>query len=221
MRKIQICLLLATILWCAGHAAGQSIVPEKDNQYWNDILLTIPLNKKFDFLLAGQFRVGDNVSQFVDERWGFGFTYKAGKYLTLGQGFFQREARAPRGRREHEERLTLFATVRVPLGRFVLSNRNGFERRWRQPQVDAWRNRNRIQLDHPFTIHKQKFTFFVADEVFYDWSFHDWVRNRAAIGAGHTFNKHFTGELYYMRQNDGRSRPGDLHIIGTTMRFKL
>jgi hypothetical protein len=47
------------------------------------------------------------------------------------------------------------------------------------------------------------------------------VRNRAAIGANHAFNKHFTLELYYMRQNDGRSRPGDLHIIGSLWRFKL
>ncbi|MEJ7712427.1 MAG: hypothetical protein WKF84_21880 [Pyrinomonadaceae bacterium] len=60
---------------------------------------------------------------------------------------------------------------------------------------------------------------FVADEVFYDWSVDDWVRNRFTIGVSKVFNKTFTGDLYYMRQNDGRSRPGDLHVIGTTSGF--
>ena len=34
-----------------------------------------------------------------------------------------------------------------------------------------------------------------------------------AAGISTPFNKHFTLELYYMRQNDGRSRPGDLNLI--------
>ena len=69
-------------------------------------------------------------------------------------------------------------------------------------------------------IRKAKFTGYVSDEVFYDWSLHDWVRNRATLGASYTFNKHFTGDLYFMRQNDGRSRPGDINVIGTVLRFR-
>jgi hypothetical protein len=60
-----------------------------------------------------------------------------------------------------------------------------------------------------------------SDEVFYDWSLHEWVRNRIAVGAFHEFNKQFTLKLYYMRQNDARARPGDLHIIGSVWRIKL
>jgi hypothetical protein len=41
------------------------------------------------------------------------------------------------------------------------------------------------------------------------------------VGASREFNKHLTLELYYMRQNDGRARPGDLHIIGSLWRIKL
>jgi Protein of unknown function (DUF2490) len=78
-----------------------------------------------------------------------------------------------------------------------------------------------VQLEHPFKINKAKFTGYVLDEVFYDWSLHDWVRNRFSIGASHAFNKHFTLEVYGMRQNDGRTRPGDVNIIGTVMRFRL
>ena len=38
--------------------------------------------------------------------------------------------------------------------------------------------------------------------------FNDWVRNRFSVGGSHAFNKHLTLEMYVMRQNDGRSRPG-------------
>ena len=154
-------------------------------------------------LIQGTVRIGGNLTTLVDERWGFGFNYKVGKYVTLNESYLHREAKPPNGRQEREDRLTFGGTVRVPIKKFTLLDRNWFERRWRAPQIDAWRYRNRIQLEHPFKIGKAEFTYFVSDEVFYDWSLHDWVRNRAALGARHVFNKHFTGDLYVMRQNDG------------------
>jgi len=191
-------------------------------QSWNDVQLTIPMGKKVDFVIQDTVRFGDNISQPVDARWGIGFVFKLGKYLTFNPSFFHGEAKALRGRPEREDRATLAATVRVPLGKkFTLADRNLFERRERQPQVDAWRYRNRLALEHPFNINKQKFTLYVADEVFYDWSVRDWVRNRFAVGVTHAFNKHFTLDLYYMRQNDGRTRPGDIHIIGSVWRCRL
>ena len=215
-------IFLTALIMCAtGHALAQAPVPKTDTQSWNDVQLTIPVSKKVDFLIQGTLRIGGNLSKPVDERWGFGFNYKLNKYVTLSESYFHREARPPNGRHEVEERLTLGATLRKPIGKFTLSDRNSVERRWRQPQVDAWRYRNRLQLEHPFTIQKAKFTWFVSDEVFYDWSLHDWVRNRFAVGASHVFNKHFTLDLHYTRQNDGRSRPGDINVIGTIMRFRL
>jgi hypothetical protein len=206
---------------CVAHTVAQSRVPESDTQSWNDVQFTVPMTKKVEFVMLGTLRFGDNLTTAVDERFGFGFNYKLNKYVTLNEAVFGREARPPNGRREHELRETFGATLQKPFGKFTLSDRNWFEHRWREPQVDAWRYRNRVRVEHPFQINKHKFNWFISDEVFYDWSLNDWVRNRAAIGANHAFNKHFTLELYYMRQNDGRSRPGDLHIIGTLWRFKL
>lgn len=221
MNQPTFVFVIAVLLCLGGRALAQTPIPKSDTQSWNDVQLTIPLGKKVDFLILGTLRLGGNLSTAVDERWGFGFSYKVNKYVTLTELYFHREARPPNGRHEVEERLTLGATLRKPIGKFSLSDRNWFERRWRQPQVDAWRYRNRILLEHPFKIRKAKFTWFVSDEVFYDWSLHDWVRNRFAVGASHSFNKHFTGDLYVMRQNDGRTRPGDVNVIGTVMRFRL
>ena len=214
-------LVLGALVLCAAHAAGQSPVPKSDTQSWNDIQFTIPLTKKTEFVLIGTLRVGDNITRPVDERWGMRFNYALNKYFTLQTSYFHRDARPPNGRHEREERGTVGANLRVPLGKFTFNSRNWFERRWREPQIDAWRYRNRLQLEHPFKIGRTKFVWVVNDEVFYDWSLHDWVRNRLAIGVNHTFNKHFTLDTYVMRQNDGRSRPGDVNVIGTTWRIRL
>ena len=214
-------LWMLSLLFLVTGVVGQNRVPETDMQNWNDVQLTVSVNKKVDLVMQGTLRLGDNLTKAIDERFGAGFNYKLNRYLTLNESIFGRVARPPHGRQEHETRLTIGATVQKAIGEFNLTDRNWFERRWRDPQIDAWRYRSRVRLEHPFQIGKRKFTWFVSDEVFYDWSLHDWVRNRAAVGVAHTFNKQFTLDIYYMRQNDGRTRPGDLHIIGTVWRIKL
>ncbi len=214
-----------SVLVCAAGAARAqtpSKVPKADTQNWNDIQLAIPLSKQVDFVLQGTLRIGDIITGPVDERWGIGFVFKINKYLSLNPFYFHRESRPPHGKPETEERLTMGAILRFPIKKkFTFVERNLVEKRFRDPQVDAWRYRNRVQLEHPFKVKKAKFTGFVSDEVFYDWSLHDWVRNRFGVGASHAFNKHFTGELYIMRQSDGRTRPGDINIIGTLMKVRL
>jgi len=216
-------LLLVTVLGAMSGTCAQSAskIPKSDTQFWNDTQLAIPLNQKVDFVTQGTIRVRSNFDSVVDERWGVGWVYKANKYLSFNPFYFHRDAKPPNGRHEREERLTLGATFRYPVGKFSLVARNWFERRWREPQVDAWRYRIRGQIEHPFAIRKFKFTGVVNDEVFYDWSLHDWVRNRFAVAVSHPFNKHFTLDLYLMRQNDGRTRPGDITVLGSQMRFRM
>jgi hypothetical protein len=217
-----VALLVSAALGCSmSSVRAQSAAPKKDTQVWTDVQFIIPLDKKAEFFFQGTLRLGDKVTMPVDERWGAGFNYKLNKYVTLNELYFHREGQTAHARSEHEERLSFGATLNFPAGKFTIVNREWFERRWREPQVDAWRYRGRVQLEHPFKLAKRKFTWFVSDEVFYDWSTHGWVRNRAALGATHAFNKHVTGELYYMRQNDGRSRPGDLNILGSRVRLRL
>jgi hypothetical protein len=214
-------LLTGIFVVCVVNATAQSRVPKSDNQSWNDVQITVPMTKVVDFLGQVTLRLGDNATQTADQRWGVGFAFKVNKYLTFTPFYFHREARPPNGRHESEDRGTLGAVVKFPVGKFSISDRNWFERRWRDPQVNAWRYRNRILLDHPFQINKKKFTWFVSDEFFYDWSLHVWPRNRAAGGITHPFNKHVTLELYYTRQNDSHTRPGDLNIVWATWRIKL
>jgi hypothetical protein len=214
-------LLLIGVLVCAAQVTAQLRVPETDNQSWNDLIIAVPMTKKVDFTTQITLRLGDNATQTADQRYGIGFVFRPNKYLSFNPFYFHREARPPNGRHESEDRITLGATVRIPVGKFTIANRSWFERRWRTPQVEAWRYRNRVLVEHPFKISKKNFTWFVSDEVFYDWSLHVWPRNRLSGGVSHIFNKHLTLELYYTRQNDSRTRPGDLNIIWSAWRVRL
>lgn len=220
MRRL-LTLVISLSAWFGCTAPTRAQVPKSDTQSWNDIQFTIPLTRKAEFVIVGTLRIGDNVRDFVDERHGVRFNYAIHKYVTLQTLYFHRDAKPPKGRHEREERVTVGANFRVPLGKFTLSSRNWFERRWREPQVDAWRYRNRIQLEHPFKIGRTKFNWIINDEFFFDWSLRAWVRNRFSAGISRAINKHLTLDIYAMRQNDGRSRPGDLNIIGTTWRVRL
>ena len=192
-----------------------------DNQIWTDVQVAVPVTKQFDFNILGTLRIGRDISRPVDERVGVGFTFRAGKYVSVSPHYFHIGMQPVRGRKLWENRLVLPVTLRFDLGRFRLSDRNQFERRIRSSGIRTNRYRNRFQVEHPIGDAKWGLSFIIADEVFYDWSVDRWVRNRLTIGGSKVFNKHFTEEFYYLRQNDGVSVPGDLHVIGTTLRFRL
>jgi len=201
-------------------AQAQSAPVREDTQVWSEVQLAVPLSKQVDFVMIGTVRVGRRVHRPVDERLGAGFSFKAGKYLTLAPSYSYIRTQPTRGRNQSEDRLSFAATLGAPVGKFTLTDRNLFERRYRHRQGVSTRYRNRLQVQHPFKLGDMALAWFIADEVQYDWSFADWVRNRFTIGVSRKFNKHFTVDLYYLRQNDGRSSPGDLHVIGTTFRFR-
>ncbi len=203
------------------HYGQSQPLSHTDTQEWNDVQLSVSLSKQVDFVLLGTVRVGRDISHPVDERIGGGFSFKAGKYLTLAPNYLHITTQPFKGQSLYENRLSFPATLRLPLGHFVLNDRNMFERRLRHPGGDSTRYRNRLQIEHPLNLGEAKFNVFVANEVFYDWSFNAWVRNRFTAGLSKAFNKHFTQEAYYLRQNDGHSRPGDLNVVGTTLRFRL
>jgi len=213
---IPIVMLVATIV------SGQTTPPpQTDTQIWNDVQFSVPLSKMVDFTLLGVLRFGRHVSRPVDERLGVAFSFKAGKYLTFTPSYLNIGMQPYEGRIVFENRLSFATTVRFPVGRFTLSDRNLFERRIRHPGGDSTRYRNKLQIEHPIGSPKIKLSAFVSEEPFYDWSFNAWVRNRFAIGVTKSFNKHLATDLYYMRQNDSHTFPGDLHILGTAWRFKL
>ena len=178
--------------------------PRTDNQVWTEVQIAKPLNEKIDFVLLGVMRFGRNVSRPVNERIGAGISIKAGKYLTLFPFYLHVDSQPT-------------AINHSSVG--VFSDRNRVEFHLHSPPPDFIQYRNRMQLEHPlgfYGLHG-----FLGDEVFYDSLASAWIRNRIYVGVSKEVNKHFKLELYYGRQNDSHSRPGDLNVVGTSFKFRV
>jgi len=197
------------------------IIDRTDNQFWSDVQVAVPVTKDIDFNVLGTLRIGRDFNRPVDERIGSGFTFRFGQHLQIAPNYLYISTQPIRNRRLWESRLSLPVTLRFNVEKFRFSDRNLFERRIRNPGISSTRYRNRLQVEHPVGRSEWGLSLFVADEIFYDWSIDRWVRNRFAVGGSKVFNKHFTQDVYYLRQNDGVSIPGDLNVIGTILRIKL
>jgi hypothetical protein len=208
------------LLVLSGIASAQ-IIDRSDNQFWSDVQVAVPITKDIDFNMLGTLRLGRDISHSVDERIGTGFTFRFGQHVQIAPNYLYISTQPIRNRRLWESRLSLPVTLRFNVEKFRFNDRNMFERRLRNPGISSTRYRNRLQVEHPVGPSKWGLSLFVADEVFYDWSIDRWVRNRFAVGGTKVFNQHFTQDVYYLRQNDGVSIPGDLNVIGTILRFKL
>jgi hypothetical protein len=219
MKKIF--FALAFICFGVLFANAQPITDDEDIQSWNDVQLTVPMSKQFDFYTALTLRYGKNITRLTDSQYAIGFVYKPNKYWSFQPFYRYIDTRNSRGQLRHEDRLSLRIGYRFPFKKFGLSHRSTFEYRLRAPQ-NSFRYRPSLTFDTDVPknlIIKAK--FFITEEVFYDSILKKFSRNRLSVGITKTLSKKLSLDVYYMRQNDGFSHPGDLNIIGTSFKIKL
>jgi hypothetical protein len=236
MRNLIVLLVLAAFVCFASSCFAQtSLQPTDDTQFWSDIQVTVKVAKDkkerefVSLLFGGTLRVGRNITHPVDERGAVGIDFNLRNLsknfnLKLTPGYLYQAAQPFKGRKTYEHRLVFGATPEYTLNQFKFKDRNQFERRLRNSGIDSTRYRNRFEIEYSVKREKSELLrAFTADEVFYDWSVTDWVRNRFTIGCRKDLDKdkHFMVEVYYLRQNDARARPGDLHVIGTLLKITL
>lgn len=201
-------------------SVGAQVAPRGDLQSWNEIELSVPLGEKVDLEFYGQFRVGRHLSRFVDERAGFGISFKPSKYLAFEPSYRRISSQPLAGKSTRENRFSFAATFIAPFKKFTVSDRHLIDRRLRS-SGNTTQYRNRLQVEYPFKIKSAEYKVFAADEVFYDAAERAWIRNRFSVGIGRKLGERLAGEIYYLRQNDGFSRPGDLNVIGTRLMVRL
>ncbi|HEX8289703.1 MAG TPA: DUF2490 domain-containing protein [Pyrinomonadaceae bacterium] len=219
MKNLLLGLIFALYLPLSINA--QTAQPEDDLQSWNDVQITVPMTKKVDFQTTFTARFGKNISRVNDSRFAIGFVLKPTKSLSFHPFFLRVDARNANSRFRPEHRLNLRAAYRFPTKKFGLLHRSLFEYRLRQPR-NSFRYRPSITFEK--AVPKNfipKATFFVTEEVFYDSILKRFSRNRLSAGINKVFNKNLSLDLFYLRQNDGTTRPGDLHVIGTALRVKF
>lgn len=200
---------------------AQTMPPENDNQFWNETQLVVWSNEKNEFAINGLLRIGRDFSHPTDERIGFSHTYKPSKYLSLTGSYLYRAAQPVANSKSYENRFIAAATLNLPLKyKFKLADRNQFEYKSRNSRRDTWDYRNRLRVDREIAIKGTKITPFSFVEVYYNER-DKWYRSRIALGLHKQFAKKIIGEIFYLRQNDGVTHPGNLNILGTYLKISL
>jgi uncharacterized protein DUF2490 len=219
--RLKLIAAFFLIFCCFTPSYAQSVIDDQgeDTQFWNETQIIFPMRDRVDLMLFGVLRMGRDLARPVDERGGVGVAVKTNKFLTVIPTWLYIAQQPTAMSKNVEHRLVLNATFKFPLGKFAFTDRNLIERRLRNGRDDFTMYRNRLQIDHPVSIGSFKFRVFVADEVWYDSLQNAWTRNRATAGIIKQFSTRFTAEFFYLRQNDGRARPGDAHVIGTLFRL--
>lgn len=200
--------------------------PREDHQFWNEAQIIKPISKRQDLVLIGVLRIGREWTRPVDERIGAGWAFKLNPHLTIMPTYIHVAYQPFAGRHINEDRWVLNVTGKFSAGKFLFTDRNLIERRVRYNNPDFTVYRNRLQIDYPAQLGEFKFKPFVADEIWYSTQSANaqnfgWYRNRLSVGIIRQFNARFTGEFFALYQSDGRSRPGNMPVLGTLFRYTL
>jgi hypothetical protein len=218
---LRLIAIFSLIFLCVTPSFAQDVIDDdrEDTQFWNEAQIIVPMRDRAELMFFGVLRVGRDLARPVDERGGVGVALKANRVLTIIPTWLYVAQQPAATRKNIEHRLIFNATFKFSLGKFAFTDRNLIERRLRNGRDDFTMYRNRLQIDHPASLGSFKFRVFVADEAWYDSLQNAWIRNRVSAGIIKQFSRHFTADIFYLRQNDGRARPGNAHVIGAL--FKL
>ncbi len=219
IKRIIFTMFAAIFFSVSATAQAPPLVPQDDVQSWNDVQLTVPIAKKVDFWTSITMRFGKDVSRLNDARFGIGFIYKPHKQFSFQPYYVSVKARDSRGRFREEHRLSFRATYKFPIKKFGLIHKSLYEYRIRSTG-NLWQYRPALTFEKEIKfIPKAK--FYVTEEVFYFSNLKKFSRNRFSVGINKTLSKKLSVDIFYLRQNDGNSRPGDIHAIGTSWKIHL
>ena len=194
---------------------------DEDFQSWNELQVTVPLAKKFDLVLQASARIGGNATQLTEGRFGSGVIWKPTAAFSFSPSYNYIETRNSAGVFHTEHRFNLRGTYKFPVKRFGLSHRSLVEFRVRT-SGNSWRYRPSLTFEKAISeklIHNAK--VFLTEEPFYVSTTGKFSRNRISVGVSKILNKNITLDVYYLRQNDGFSHPGDLNVLGTSWKVRL
>lgn len=199
---------------------AQGSRPRHDFQAWTDLDATHPLNEKIDFLISGGLRYGDDQGHIIYRRITSGVAFHWHRFFAIQPYYQHSVSDTILGPQTSENRLAVAATVGTSWKRWEVTDRNLGERRFIETLRD-WRYRNRVEFRRDVVIVRKRLNVFAWDEVFYSSTLGRWYRNRFALGVGRKVSKRISIDIYYLRQNDGYSRPGDLNGLGMTLKTRF
>ena len=225
----QIFFTLCLFVACAMSGFAQTPIPSatpkplprSDNQVWNETQVLVQVSKRVDLNFLQFARGGSNVSFRTDTRTGLGVLIKINKYYSIQPTYVYQYAHPGEDRKSFSHRLYLDHLVKVPVKKVIFTGRARTEKIVRHGRADLWNFRIRPGIEVPIKFGDHSFSLYANNEIFYDTIYDAWTRNRFIAGVSKKINSHFTMDVFYQVQNDGFARPGNLKVIGTTLKFKL
>jgi len=215
--------LVALVLSFALNSICQT-APQIDNvdlQSWNDVQVTLPLNKSADLLFGGTLQFGKNVTRIQEEKLGVGVVLKPTHDLSFIPLFAQVKVRSFTGVIQSEYRIYLRGTYHFPIKHFGLSYRSQYEYRFRAIR-NTWRFSPSVNVEKalPESL-AAGLKLFANEEPIYDSAAKRFSRNRLSLGVTKTLSKKVSVDFYYLRQDDNFTHPWLIHAIGTSWKIKL
>jgi hypothetical protein len=110
-------------------------------------------------------------------------------------------------------------TGSLPVGRFVLEDRNLFLRQFTAGNDDIALYRNRLLLTYPLSIRGTVVRLFVSEEIFYDWRARGFTRYWSSAGGIVDVGQHLRLQAYYTRQHQQGSNVGNIVVFGIALRL--
>ncbi len=205
-------LITIFLIFGAFSAAFGQEPDEGDIQFWNETKVyfasidrTDKNGEKKKFIsphFMGTIRIGQDLRHFVNERVGFGVDIALNDYFKFTPSYYYVAEQKIKNAKEIEHRLRFDLTASKKWSKVGLSNRNRIEYRRRNSKSDSARFRNKTKLDIPIRNEegKERFTPFIANEPFYDFSKKEWARNEFSAGIGKKLNDSVSAEFFYLLQ---------------------
>ena len=222
-RRLAVEVMLAAAIGLIPKALfGQAsqLLPRQDFQAWMSFNAAHALSEKTDFLLSAGVRYGNDQGHLSYRRVTTGFAFRWHRFFTFEPYYQYSVSDSIFGPLTPENRLAMQTTVGVPWKRWLISDRNRGEWRFRENQR-SWRYRNRMEFRRPMVVVHRELSVFAWDEVYYSSRAGRWYRNRFALGAGRRLSRKVSIDIFYVHQNDGYSHPGNLNGLGMTIRTRF
>ncbi len=215
MSRIFFVLLAVALLVGASPTARAD-----DTQQWSELKLVTKCTEHVDLFAATTLRLADADPTLNRISGQLGFDLRPVTWLTFSPSY-QYIVNEPADADKYEHRAALVAALGVPIGSAQATFSTGFEYRIRESREDSWRLRPKLKLKHALGPKDWKLDVYLADELFYDSTEEDFVRNRFFAGLEKKLGDDWSADVYYCRQHAIRSRDPDLNIFGISMKLRL
>ena len=201
-----------------------SLRAEDDFQTWHTLEAIKKINGSWELFVRPEIRIRNDSSQLFYHEYRQGVRWSPSKFLQIGlQYLFVRNATSGKPLEEHTGELDI--TPKWAHGPYEVSLRGRLAMKaiQRSSGEQEWQVRLMPKIAYTTTVAERKFTPYVADDLFYEYTPKAWNQNRVFFGVvaplGATHGVKTSVDVYYMLQHQRVARDNwrSNHILGTRL----